>query len=632
MSPSASTRTVPSSVLLWGVPLAIWSIGFVAFLPALWNGFVDWDDRANFLDNQGYRGLGVRQLRWMFTTLHMGHYAPLTWVTHGLDYELWGMKPAGYHLTSMLLHATNAALVYLVAARLLRAARPDFASESARRLGAGFAALLFAVHPLRVESVAWATERRDVLSGLFYLLALLLYFRAIDGASLGALWRSRWYWGCLATFACALLSKSMSVSLPVVMLVLDVYPLRRLDPGPRSWSRRPGRQVLLEKIPFVLLAGVASVTSLVAVERIQDLPSVVDVTLPERLAVSLYGLAFYLWKTVAPVDLSPLYARRLPIEWWTWPFLLSGAVVVAITAIAVVMRRRWPWLLTVWITYSVILLPVLGVAQGAWHLAADRYTYLACLGWACLAGAALATWWDRSRAERTRHRTRALGPAIALVMIALLGTLTWRQTGIWRSSEALWRHALSVSPSALAHASLAMSLQREGQWVRALEQFDRAVRIDPRNPIIRLSMGSLLAERGHWTEAGEHFRHALQFRPRDPVAHHNLAAALAKDGRWNEAIPHYREALALDPRYVEAHINLGVALDRVGRLDDGLAHFSRAVEIEPRSAVAQNNLGIALARRQRRDEAIARFREALRLDPGYRPADVNLTEILAQRP
>jgi len=224
------------------VPAVLALASFVVFLPALDAGFVNWDDDENFLDNPNYRGLGATQLRWMFTTFLMGHYIPVTWMSLGLDYVVWGMRPAGYHLTNLLLHAANAVLFYFMALRLLRARVADRSTHGslALTLGSAFATLLFAVHPLRAESVAWITERRDVLSGLFYLGAIVAYLRYCDGGvPEGSRTRGtrRWYWASLGLFALALLSKAMTVTLPVILLVLDVYPLRRLgDGGHRSWA------------------------------------------------------------------------------------------------------------------------------------------------------------------------------------------------------------------------------------------------------------------------------------------------------------------------------------------------------------------------------------------------------------
>src|SRR2546428_8194385 len=305
----------------WLVPALIALVTFAAFLPVLQNQFVDWDDQRNFLDNHHYRGLGWTHLRWMWTT-HQGHYIPLTWMTLGLDYLLWGMNPVGYHLTSLLLHAANAVVFFFVVRRLLTRALSSHSEHGyARAVSSEVAALVFAIHPLRVESVVWVTERRDVLSGLFYLLTVLLYLRAGEREGRGR----GWYWLSVAAFVCALFSKSMVVNLPVVLLILDVYPLRRLG-GVVGWLSESARRVYVEKIPFVLLAAAASAIALMAQLSHDTMVSVVRLSALGRLAVSVYGLSFYLWKTVVPVNLSPLYERPPTVNPWAPPFLVSYGV------------------------------------------------------------------------------------------------------------------------------------------------------------------------------------------------------------------------------------------------------------------------------------------------------------------
>src|SRR2546426_8325275 len=366
----------------WLVPVLIALVTFASFLPTLQNQFVTWDDATNFLENAHYRGLGWTHIRWMWTT-HLGHYIPLTWMTLGLDYLLWGMNPFGYHLTSLLLHAANAVVFFFVVRRILTRALPSPSERGhALAVAAGFAALVFAIHPLRVESVAWVTERRDVLSGLFYLVTILMYLRACERGARGR----RWYWLSVAVFGCALLSKSMVVNLPVVLLILGVYPLRRLG-GAIGWWSEPARRVYVEKIPFVLLAAAAAAIALMAQLSHNTMVSVVQLSGLGRLAVSAYGLSLYLWKTVAPVNLSPLYELPPTVNPWAPPFLLSYGLVLAITAIVLAFRRPLPGLLAAWVAYIVVLLPVLGTFQSGSQIAADRYTYLAGPGWAILAGA-----------------------------------------------------------------------------------------------------------------------------------------------------------------------------------------------------------------------------------------------------
>src|SRR5712691_6721859 len=527
------TRALTQRWVYWLVPVLVALVTFAAFLPALHNQFVNWDDDKNFLDNPYYRGLGWSQLRWMWTT-HLGHYIPLTWMTFGLDYLLWGMNPVGYHLTSLLLHTANAVVFFFVVHRILTQALPTRSERGhALAVAAGFAALGFAIHPLRVESVAWVTERRDVLSGLFYLSAILIYLRACEREERGR----GWYWLSVAVFGCALLSKSMVVNLPVVLVILDVYPLRRLG-GAVGWWSAPARRVYVEKIPFVLLAAVASAIALWAQLSHDTMVSVVQLSALGRLAVSVYGVSFYLWKTVAPVSLSPLYERGV-VNPWATPFLLSYGLVVAITAIALAFRRRVPGLPAAWLAYVVILLPVLGLFQSGPQIAADRYTYLAGLGWAILAGAGLLSCW---------RIKRFLIPGCAVCVVVGLGVLTWDQVQVWHDSERLWTHVLAIDPqSSIAENNLGLVRADQKKRAEAIEHYQRALQIRPEYAQAHYTLGVALAQQGKPAEAIEHYRQALRIKPDDALAHNNWGAALAQQGKLAEAIDHYRRALQIEP-------------------------------------------------------------------------------------
>lgn len=408
--------------LPWLVPAIVAVVTVVVFLPVLRNDFVGWDDDRNFLHNSHYRGLGWTQLRWMFTTFHMGHYIPLTWLTLGADDALWGMNPAGYHLTNLLLHTASALVLYLLVCRLLRLAlAPALTADPAPlAVAAGFGALLFAVHPLRVESVAWATERRDVLSALFYLLTLVAYLRARDGEPE----RRRWYWLSVALFACALLSKSMAVSVPLVLLILDVYPLLRVG-GAAGWWNPAVRRIYAEKVPFALLAMGATVLAFVAIIDLGNLTTRDRLGVGERLLVSVYNVGFYLAKMTVPVSLSPLY--ELPADLNTlWPRIaLSAALVLVVTGLAVALRRRWPGLLAAWAAYVVVMLPVLGIFHNGPQISADRYTYLASAGWSVLLASGVIVWCDAWRTGRVGARTTIAGAVFATLVVLVLGTMTW---------------------------------------------------------------------------------------------------------------------------------------------------------------------------------------------------------------
>jgi tetratricopeptide (TPR) repeat protein len=492
------------------VALVVAEIVVIAFFPALRAGFVSWDDDTYFLDNPYYRGLGLAQLGWMFTAMS-GHYMPLTWLTHGLDYVLWGMRPAGYHAVNLLLHALAAAAAYFVALRLLGSAvAPE--PGRARRFAAAVAALLFAVHPLRVESVAWITERRDVLCGLFFLLAILCYLRAVED---GGPTRPRWYWSAVGLAALALLSKAMAVTLPLVLLLLDVYPLRRL--GPWRWARR---DVWLEKLPFVVLSVAASVVAVAAQRSVGTLSDLRTLGVFERLGLAAYALVFYAAKTLMPTGLAPLYEAPYDYATLTPWFAASAVVVVAGAGAAIRLRRRWPGVVTAATAFVVLLLPVLGLVHFGMHIVADRNTYFAGLAPAMLLGAIVLR---LVRGAPAPGAARATGAA-AVVVVGLLAALTWRQSTVWHDSRTLWEHTLRVSPSSIAHAKVGALLEGEGRTEEAIVHFREAVRLHPDNAYAHNNWGIALGNVWRFDEAIAHFEAALRIRPTYPEAQQNLAA------------------------------------------------------------------------------------------------------------
>jgi tetratricopeptide (TPR) repeat protein len=448
---------------------------FIAFLPALQNDFVNWDDVDVLLKNPDYRGLGWANLRWMFTTTLMGHYVPLTWLSFALNFVLAGMDPWGYHLGNLLLHAANAGVFYLVARRLLAAgfaggvAGPDRPGpgdlgDPGLTVGAAFAALAFGVHPLRVESVAWATERRDVLCGLFYLLATLTYLRGVDR---GGPIRTRSWTMSVGTFFLSLLSKAAAMPLPAVLLLLDIYPLRRVRAV--GW-----RRLLVEKLPYLALAGAASVAALIAQSQARALSDYQDYGILPRLAKIGYGLMFYPWKFLWWANLSPFHAVSAAVDPLSARFLLPTVALVLVTGALVALHRRLPAVLAAWVYSALLVLPVSGVAQSGLQLVADRYSYLSGLGFALLPGAGL-VW-----VLRERHRLKASVVGASLLAAALLlgglGASAWRQSETWRDTETLWRHALSVDPgSGWAHYYLAYWLYVRERPEEARQEYERAL-------------------------------------------------------------------------------------------------------------------------------------------------------------
>lgn len=641
-------------------------IAFLPFLPVFDNQFVNFDDTDLLVYNPFYRGLSPAHLGWMVTTFHMGHYMPLTWLSYGLDYVAWGMDPFGYHLTNLLLHAANAALFFLIGTRLIGMAMPALRAERVGlRLAALSATLVFATHPLRVESVAWATERRDVLCAFFYLLAILAYLNACDGPARAGWAGRRWYAAAIVAHAAALLAKSMAVSLPVVLLCLDLYPLRRLVIDRDLLRSADRRRALIEKIPFFVLSAGAGVMAIVAIRHLGNLSPLGKLGVLDRLGISAYSLLLYLRNMLVPVGLSPLYELPDAVQWWNPRYALSLAAVLAITVATVRLRRRWPALIVVWASYVIILLPVSGLVQNGPQIAADRYTYLAGLGWALLAGSGMGAAWLAIRRARPVSSVGWWLAPFALVVSVGLGVLTWRQAEAWRTTETLWTHARSASPSAMAydalgnllaekdrrleaialyeqglrikpgygpgHISLGVALYREGRVAEAISQYEEAARLMPAAAIPLNNLGTALLAQGRPAEALERYRQALLRAPADPDIHHNYGRALAGQGRVAEAIEQYLDALRWRPDHAGAHADLGIALAGQGRMLEALPHFRETVKLQPENAEARNNLGLILVKVGRPAEAEAEFREALVLDPDLRDARRNLETLIALR-
>ena len=511
----------------------------MVFLPALQNSFVVFDDEVNFLTNPYYRGLGRSHLTWMFTSVDMGHYIPLTWITLGFDYLLWGMNPFGYHLTNVVLHVGTAVAFYVVSLRLIGAATNRTGSWTTAA-GATAAALVFGIHPLRVESVAWITERRDVLSGLFYMLTLLAWLRAVRDERVSL----RWYWTAVALFGCAVLSKVIVVTLPVVLLILDLYPLRRLG-GSHGWWSPQARRAYLETLPFFGLAAAGALVARWAITS--GYTSIAEVGVLERVAVSVFGLAFYLWQSLWPVRLSPLYEMPLHVYVTEAPYLLSASVVILISIAAVSLLRRVPSLAAAWGGYVITVLPVIGVFQNGPHIAADRNTYLACLPWALVFGGAVAAATGRVASSPARYGVMAA----LLVALAALGVKTVAQIAVWRDSVSLWRHAVRMDPtSPMAEDALAGALLTAGRpdeasvVLRAAEWLPRSPRLKSNAAVI---FGAISYGKGDLVGAVAHYRRAVALDSQQPYAWNNLGVVRAQQGDYAEALEAFQQSLRILP-------------------------------------------------------------------------------------
>ncbi|MFN0243081.1 MAG: tetratricopeptide repeat protein [Planctomycetota bacterium] len=580
--------------------LLVFVVTLCAFWPAYSAEFVDWDDGANFITNYAFRGLSSEHLQWMFTTTHMGPYQPLSWLSLAVDYELFGLDPHAFHRTNVLLHALAAVACYQLAhvllalVRLRSGASEVAANGPATLFAATFAALFFAVHPLRCESVAWVTERRDVLSGLFYLASVGAYVSAAGAQHPG---RRRVL--AFVLYVLGLLSKASGMTLPLVLLLLDAWPLGR-------WTHSPEerRRALLEKLAFALPAlVVAWIAVLGQASAGTALRSLAQHGALERAAQAAYAACFYPWKTLLPADLLPIYELPRPFVATEARFLACAFLTIAITIAAIVLRVRAPGFSVAWLAYGVLLAPVSGLAQAGTQLVADRYSYLPCVPLAVLAAAALLQWSVRV----PRHALYALQLGGGALLV--LAILTFQQTRIWRTSESLWTHTLERSPdSANALQNLGATRLRTAvdatdatERRRLLETaamlFERGLQVAP-DEVFWLNRGLVFVlrsedeparapelleqarasvERGI-TLAREHGRV-------DPVLSMHLASILMKLGRNDEALPLLEQFVSVEPNHVLGRRLLGAALMAANRPRDAIPHFEHALTLEPNDAM-----------------------------------------------
>ncbi len=574
------------------LPIVLATIAFAVFLPALDNGFVEWDDSINLSENPHYRGLGWAQLRWMLTGTLMGHYIPVTWLTFGLDYTLWGMNPFGYHLTNNLLHAANTAVFYLIALRLLAAATGR--TGAPLRVGAAMAALFFALHPLRAESVAWATERRDLLSGLFFLLTVLLYVAAVRPSAPG---RRRLLAGALACFALGLLSKSIIMTLPLALVIIDIFPLGRLSWLPWRWTTPAARAVLREKAPFLAVGAIGAAVSYWAVAHNDYITPLQQYPWTARVGMTFYSYWFYLWTTLWPAGLSPLYELPLAVDPLAPRFLGAAVGVVAVSAavLALAVLGGGAAGLAVWLYYGVYLGPVTGIVHSGHQLTHDRYSYLACLGFALLFGAAVLALAETRLDRAVRPAIVRLAAAAAAVWLLALGTLTWYQVQVWHDTESLWRHAIESDPDcSICHSNLgSYLLKTHAAYGPAREHLERTLALRPDRHRSRSNYGITLAQLGESDRALEQLHLAVAHHPWDADALSNLGGVLVSQNRHVEAIAYLNRGLSAKPDHPVLLANMGAALSVTGRADEAVPYLLRSIERKPEEPISRLLLGRA---------------------------------------
>jgi Flp pilus assembly protein TadD len=568
--------------LVPGLCLVLAAITFAVFGQTVHHEFIFYDDNEYVFDNPIVaQGLTLKGFVWAFTHVHSANWHPLTWLSHMLDCQLYGLHPGGHHLTNVLLHAATVIVLFLALRQMTSALWRS-----------AFVAAVFAIHPLRVESVAWVAERKDVLSGLFFMLtigAYVLYARRP--------WSLARYGLVLLLFAMGLMCKPMLVTLPLVLLLLDYWPLNRWQteaPGLRLAGRLVSRRVVFEKLPLLVLSAAACAITLLAQSSVMQ--SNESCSMPLRFANALVTCMVYLGQMVWPAGLAVFYPypqNGLP----PWEVALAGTLLAGLSAVAFWQRRKQPWMLVGWLWYLVMLLPVVGIIKVGAQAHADRYTYLPQIGIYVAATWLAAEWGAKWHAGRA-----AFGGLMATVLAVLI-VCAWKQTTYWESGETLWTHTLACTTNNYeACNGLGLALNQEGRVDDAITCFEKAVQINPDCADAHSNLGLVLLPKGRVDEVIAHCQKALQLNPYYKETHINLGNALVQKGRVDEAISEYYKALEIDSDYAEAHNDLANALLAKGKVDEAISEYHEALEIKPDYADARYNLGIALRQKEGADK------------------------------
>jgi hypothetical protein len=502
------------------------------------------------------QGLTLPDIAWAFTTANGGNWHPLTWLSHMIDISVWDNKPGGHHFTNVILHAANTLLLFLIFSRMTGALWRS-----------ALVAALFAVHPLHVESVAWVAERKDVLSTFFGLLAVWAYFKYARDSS------PRQYLLTICLFVLALMAKPMLVSLPCILLLLDIWPLRRWklwhidDHTARTFEPKPTNRILLEKVPLVVLSAIFSVVAFVSQRASESITGGEELPLPSRVANAVVGYVLYLEKLIAPAKLAVFYPH--PVHWRLTVVATSALLLLVVTCVAILHRRHYPWVLVGWLWFIVTLVPVIGLVQVGWQLIADRYTYIPSIGVFIMAVWSIPTMVNSS--------ARRASIAIACAIIAAFVVMTWVQVSYWQNSRTLFTHALQVTQgNYIAHQNLGAVLELEQNQVGALELYRTAAKERPKfaKTKIHETIANILIYVERNEEALIELRYAMDINPHSSTAFNSMGSIMLIDGRLEDAANYFQRAVKFDPDNLAAEINYGMTLVKLGRWNEAIAQLA----------------------------------------------------------
>ena len=570
--------------------------------------FVNIDDNLYVTENLHVQaGPTLESITWAFSTTRAGNWHPLTWLSHMLDCQLCGLNPGWHHLTNLLFHIASTLLLFLVLRRM-----------TGGLWQSAFVAVLFALHPLHVESVAWVSERKDVLSTFFWMLTMWVYLLYVKHPGLNR------YLLVLLAFVLGLMSKPMLVTLPFVLLLMDYWPLCRfqskqlvVDDNAQKrnhvksdYKKSTPLSLILEKVPLIVVSAIFSIVTLWAQHSVKAVQSFEALSLKIRIANALVSYVSYIGKMIWPYQLAVFYPHPLTLS--MWHAVAAFLLLVFVSVLVIRFRQKYPYLIVGWLWYLGTLIPVIGVVQVGFQTMADRYTYVPLIGLfimiAWVVPDILAGW---------RYRRVALA-ASAGFLITVFMVCTWLQAGYWRKSITLFEHALAVTENNwLAHNNLGFAISQQGKIDEAIAHYLEALRIKTDYLEARYNMGFALSRQGKIDDAIACYQEALRIKPDYVKARYNLGIALFVQGKIDEAIAHYQEALRVKPDFVEAYYNLGIALFVKGEIDEAISHYQKALRIKPDFAEAHCNLGIALDRQGKTGKAISHYVKALRIRPDY---------------
>ena len=629
-----------NAVTLIGVASVLCVITFLVYLPALKNGFVNWDDDVYVYANRNIHSINLDFLKWIFTFKANPTWHPLTLFSIGLDYSIWGLNPLGYHFTNNILHAINTFFVFILIIKLVTYKKAEI-SKKILIIGA-ITTIIFSIHPLQVESVAWISERKNLLCTFFLLLSMHTYIKYVSSVGRKKI---AFYWGSLILFIFALMSKPMAVSLPIVLIMLDFYPFERL-------TNKNIKIAVIEKLPFFALTIASSMITVwthTSVKAILDLPFWV------RISVAIRSYILYLIKMVFPYELAPFYRHPLKIDFISIEYLGSFILFVIITFLSIWSIKKTRLFFTIWFYYLITLLPMIGLLQVGGHAGADRYVYLSSLGPFLLIGLGAGIFFER-------YPKKCYLTLIGMIfVIVIMLTMTIKQISIWRDSGTLWSHeialypdtveiayyhrgnfyfdmgdykaaindynkAIEINPDKYADAYLnrGNAYYQLGNYQQAIVDYNSAIAIKPEYAKPYNNRGSAFLSLGDYQLALNDFNKSLELDPENADAYDNRGSLYGRTGKYQQAIDDFAKLIAINPQDANTYFNMGISYNGMGDLQQAIMNYSKVIELAPDHVAAHFNRGMSFAGLNRPTEAIRDFEEAIRLNPQYAKAYYNL--------